>query len=68
MCSKSLILIDFYLFTISTYLQITFDTVLYSLVVTQAVSRALFSVGVINTWGAYTTDVREANLRSCVCL
>ena len=32
------------------------------------VTKQLFSVGVINTWGTYTTDVREANLRSCVCL
>ena len=55
--------------TISTHLQITFDTVLYSWVVyTQGVSRALFSVGVIDTWGAYNADVREANLCSCVCL
>ena len=54
---------------ISTHLQITFDMVLYSLAVyTQGVSRALFSMGIIDIWGAYTADVRETNLHSCICL
>ena len=51
-----------------TYVQITFDTMLYSLIVYPKGCNMPCLAGVIDTWGAYTTDVREANLCSCVYL